>query len=261
VKLLAALPLELALHLLLLHFHPVYVVSAAALAISSTILAVWVVEPAAVRALRTWLNAPTGAAGQHLHEAEALWRVRATIADRPGRLERLAHGFAEHDLNVLAVHVHTLPDRVLDEFILAAPRRLRPDVIGRTVATAGGADVQVWPTTALALADGQTRALTLAVRVRADPGELPLALAALLGARTRPAPGSSAPDHDASAADDSATLHVPAPDGEAVVLERPGEPFTPAETARAHRLAELAGTNAPTEARASRRAVPPSSAR
>ena len=58
VKLAAALPLELALHAVVLLAHPPYPVSAVALAVSSTTLAIWVVEPAVVRALGAWLHAP-----------------------------------------------------------------------------------------------------------------------------------------------------------------------------------------------------------
>lgn len=58
VELAAALPLELALHALVLLAHPPYLISAVALAISSTTLAIWVVEPAVMRALGAWLHAP-----------------------------------------------------------------------------------------------------------------------------------------------------------------------------------------------------------
>lgn len=240
VKLIAALPLELALNAFTLYWSPPYLVSAAILAISSTILAIWVVEPAAMRALRSWLHAPGHAATRRLQEAEALWRVRATIADRPGSLERLTHGFARHNLNVLAVHVHTLGDQALDEFILATPHDMLAGDIRRTATAAGGADVQVWPTTALALADGQTRALALATRVTADPDELSMALAELLGAHALPADDPAAPGRLASGEKDGSALQVFLPGGGAVVLDRPGEPITPAEAARAQRLADVA---------------------
>jgi hypothetical protein len=241
VRLIAALPAELALNALVTYWEPAYLVSVALLAISSTILVIWVAEPATMRALRKWVHAPSSAAARRLHAAEALWRVRATVPDRPGSLQRLTHGFAEQDLNVLTVHVHALADRVLDEFVLAAPPHVPAEDILRAVTGAGGADVQVWPTTALALADGQTWALTLAARVTADPGELPMALAELLGARIVPAPDPAAVDGPAPDAPGGSSLRVHAPGGGTVVLDRPGEPFTPAEVARAHRLAEVVG--------------------
>jgi hypothetical protein len=76
--------------------------------------------------------------------------VRATVPDRPGVLEQLAHGFAGRELNVLDVHVHTLGDAVLDEFVLAAPRDVDAGAIAGVVGRAGGRDVQVRRTTATA---------------------------------------------------------------------------------------------------------------
>lgn len=97
-----------------------------------------------------------------------------------------------------------------------------------------------WPTTALALVDGQSKALGLAVRVGQNPAELPLAMAELLDAQV-------VLDSDPTAAADTphgageTVLHVPTPGRAPYVLSRPEEAFTPAETARAVRLAELAG--------------------
>jgi hypothetical protein len=210
----------------------------ATLAAGSTAPAVRVVEPAAMRVLRSWLHAPARAGQDRLHATDALWRVRATVADRPGVLEQLAHGFADRELNVLGVHVHTLGDEVLDEFVVATPRDVDAGAIAHVVERAGGRDVQVRRTTATALADGQTRALTLAGRVHRSPAELPAALGELLGARAADFRSGT----DGAPALDDTTLEVRLPGGGAVLLHRPGEPFTPAERARAARLAELAGT-------------------
>jgi hypothetical protein len=117
---------------------------------------------------------------------------------------------------------------------------VRAEDIKRTASLAGGAQVQVWPTTALALADGQTRALALAARVTADPDELSMALAELLGAHVMPAGDmdetAALPDGEMA----GSKLQVPLPGGGAVFLDRPSEPITPAEAARAHRLADVA---------------------
>ena len=59
----------------------------------------------------------------------------------------------------------------------------------RALRDGGGSDPQVWPTTALAMADGQTGALSLAARIAANPEELPLAVAELLRARIEPRTG------------------------------------------------------------------------
>jgi antibiotic biosynthesis monooxygenase (ABM) superfamily enzyme len=68
----AVLPIELLLHALVVLVHPPYLVSVATLTASSTVLAVWVVEPAAMRLLRTWLHAPARAERDRLHAADAL---------------------------------------------------------------------------------------------------------------------------------------------------------------------------------------------
>ena len=106
----------------------------------------------------------------------------------------------------------------------------------------------------MALGDAQTRSLGLAARVAAEPQSLPEALAELLGAeihapgisvsRTAPAgtpPGAHPTPEVLEAARAAGTLlRLPTASGEPLLAHRPGEPFTPAESARAHRLAELA---------------------
>lgn len=241
-KLLAALPVELALNALVAYLHPPYLVTVAVLAISSTALLVWVLEPAVARGLRTWLHGPALAASRRVHGAEALWRVRATLPGQSADTDQLAQRFAEQDLGVLAVHGHTRPDETRDEYVLAAPQDVPAEMISRTAADAGAADIRVWPTTAMALTDDQTRALLLAARVTADRGELPMALAQLLGARCHTAPDRRSTAVPAPKPRDETRLEVPVPGHGTVILERPGRPFTMAEAARAHRLAEIAGS-------------------
>lgn len=67
-----------------------------------------------------------------------------------------------------------------------------------------------------------------------DPAELPLAVAELLDAQV--VTGDGAEEHGVG----TTTLRLPTPRGGLAVLSRSDEAFTPAETARAHRLAELA---------------------
>ena len=73
-------------------------------------------------------------------------------------------------------------------------------------------------------------------RVAAAPAELPLAVAELLHAQIVPPSGGW------SASDDGTRLKIPTAWQGPITFSRPGEPFTPAESARAHRLAELAET-------------------
>ena len=82
-----------------------------------------------------------------------------------------------------------------DELVVATADDVTAQDLLDAATAAGGLDTVIWPTTALALADGQTKALSLSVRVAADPSELPWAVAELLGAElvttslVAPAPG------------------------------------------------------------------------
>ena len=218
VKLAAVLPVELLLHALVMHLHPPYLVAVVALSVSTTLLVIWVVEPSAMRLWRTWLHAPALTAEARLTTATALWRVRVTVLD---------------------LRVHPLEHGVRDELIVSAPDHVTEQQLLDAVRAADGCDASAWPTTALALVDGPTRALTLAVRVAERPGELAGAVAELLGARVlidRLATSGHAVRHGPG----ESVLRVATPWRGLVAFARPDEPFTPAEAARAHRLAELA---------------------
>lgn len=129
----------------------------------------------------------------------------------------------------------------MDEFVLSAPGSVTEQELLKALHDGGGRESQVWPTTALAMADGQTKALSLATRVAGNPQELPLAVAELLSAKVVPIdperPGSEATTGVGPSTD---ILKIPTAWHGPLVFSRAGEPFTPAESARAHRLAELA---------------------
>jgi hypothetical protein len=149
-------------------------------------------------------------------------------------LESIARRLADLEANILGLHVHPIDDGVRDELVVSTPDQITAADLEAAIEAGGGRRTHVWPTTALALVDGQTKALSLSARVVADPAELPHAVAELLGAQL---------------VTDRATLtgqlrgdvlKVPSPWTGLFAFTRPGEPFTPAESARAHRLAELA---------------------
>jgi hypothetical protein len=242
-KVAAVFPLELGLHAGIVAVHPPYLVAVSLLAISTTALAIWVIEPSTMRLLRTWLHAPgqrlRRRAQAGLEQAPALWRIRVTLDDRAGSLEQLTYGLAELDANILGLHVHPVLDGVRDELVVSAPDGVGPDELVETLRAAGGREVHVWPTTTLALVDGQTTALSLSAQVVADPAELPHAVAELLGAQLITDPESI---QGKNLPTDGTILKVPSPWSGLYVFTRPGEPFTPAESARAHRLAEVAET-------------------
>ncbi|WP_395400095.1 amino acid-binding protein [Arthrobacter sp. UC242_113] len=237
------LPIELLVHALVVQTHLPYLAKVLVLTLTATVLVIWVAEPSAARILRRWLHAPALRHRRHLGAAPALWRARTVLRDEPGSLKRITRSLALLDTNILGIHVHPVRGGVMDEFVLSAPGEVSERQLLEALADGGGWNAQVWPTTALAMADGQTKALSLAARIAAAPGELPLAVAELLSARVLD-PGSESARHglmNGGETNDAGTiLKIPTAWHGPITFFRPGEPFTPAESARAHRLAELA---------------------
>jgi hypothetical protein len=231
------LPIELLVHALVVETQLPYVAKVLVLTLTATILVIWVAEPSAARVLRGWLHAPALRHRKRLGAAPALWRARTVLRDQPGSLQKIAQALARLDTNILSIHVHPMPGGVLDEFVLSAPGNLTERQLLEALYDGGGSRSQVWPTTALAMADGQTKALSLAARIADAPDELPLAVAELLRARIVPPAEAAA----TAETDDAGTrLKIPTAWHGPITFARPDEPFTPAESARAHRLAELA---------------------
>ncbi len=209
----------------------------AILTLATTALGVWVAEPSVAKLFRRWLHAPILRHRHELNTSAALWRARTTIADQPGALQSLSRSLSRLHVNILSIHVHAAENGVLDEFVLSAPEGVTEGDLLAALGTGGGQDPRVWPSTALALIDGQTRVLSLATRIALNPDELALAVAELLSA-VIVTPGSETVA--AASRDDSGTvLKVPSGRGP-LMFSRASEPFTAAESARAHRLAELA---------------------
>src|SRR6476620_6819845 len=229
------LPIELLVHALVVETHLPYLAKVLVLTLTATVLVIWVAEPSAARILRGWLHAPALRHRRKLGSAPALWRARTVLHDQPGSLQNITRTLARLDTNMLSIHVHPVAGGVLDEFVLSAPGDLSERQLLEALHDGGGSRSHVWPTTALAMADGQTRALSLAARIAGAPDELPLAVAELLHAGIVPPS-----DAGTKGSDDGTRLKIhPAWHGP-ITVSRPGEPFTPAESARAHRLAELA---------------------
>ncbi|GLX10030.1 hypothetical protein [Microbispora sp. NBRC 16548] len=174
----------------------------------------------------------------------SLWRVRARVAERPGRLAALAGAFARLRCNILALQIapagsaSMLPGGcdALDEFIVEAPASLTPLDLWRAVDRAGGAEAVIVPAQVRDLIDPGIQALLLGRRVRDDPGELVAAMTELLRTADirRHGPGEPAPEEGPT------VMAIPLPDGGVLVARRPDLPFTPTETARAAALAAAA---------------------
>jgi hypothetical protein len=238
-KLAAIFPIELLLHALVIYFHMSFALTVTLLAITTTVLVIWVVEPSAMRLLSRWLHAPALHARERLHGAESIWRIRARLDDQPGSLEAVTPELAAVRAVILDRQVHPVAEGAPAEIVVGAAEHVREEDLLGAIERGGGVDVHLWQTTALALVDGQTKALTLAAQVALTPEELPLAVAEMLGAQVvtdlRLIQGGSEPG-----ADDGTTLQVPSPSTGLFVFSRPDEPFTLAESCRANRLAQIA---------------------
>lgn len=233
------LPIEFVVNLLVIRTDLPELAQLILMTVPTTFLMLWVTEPSIRRLLRAWLHAATLTHRHRLRTSPALWRAHARIPDEPGALGRLARSLARLDVNILDVRVHRSPDgAIVDEFILSTAEGTHGDELVEALVAGGGTAATAVPTSPVAVIDGQTRALSLAVSVLDSPGSLPEAAADLLSAHladpSAPGAGSSLPDRDPT------VLTLPSPDHGVIRLVRPGEPFTAAESARAHRLAQIA---------------------
>jgi RimJ/RimL family protein N-acetyltransferase len=168
----------------------------------------------------------------------ALWRIRATVDDRPGYLSVLTAALALRAVNILAVQVHTTEAGAVDDFLVDAPDRLTEADLLAAVAKGRGRDAFVARAEAEGLADQPTRALALAGRLVHEPDTLGETLVALLDAgevRWRPDPPADRPGFTA----DRMVLADPGGGSYEVLRSRPA--FTPAEYARAQAMVEVSG--------------------
>ncbi|SCL47640.1 GNAT family N-acetyltransferase [Micromonospora peucetia] len=165
-----------------------------------------------------------------------LWRIRATVDDRPGYLSVLTASLALRGVNILAVQVHTTEWGAVDDFLVDAPDTLDEADLVAAVERGRGRDCWVARSEARGLVDQPTRSLGLATRLVRDPDAIGEALRTLLGADAvtwRPASAGSG----CGLADTTMLLDDPA--GGSFALRRAVPGFTPAEYARAQALVEL----------------------
>jgi GNAT superfamily N-acetyltransferase len=164
----------------------------------------------------------------------ALWRVRATVVDKPGFLAVLAASLALRSVNILSVGVHVTEDGAVDDFLVDAPDDLTETELLAAVARGRGRDAWVARADAHRLVDAPTRALDLATLLVRDPAAIGDALAELLDARTSWHP------EEGKLGVTGSRMRVPAPAGGGWLVERHSPDFTPAEYARAQALLALA---------------------
>jgi hypothetical protein len=167
----------------------------------------------------------------------ALWRVRATVDDRPGYLSVLTASLALRSVNILSVQVHATEAGAVDDFLVDAPDSLTEADLLAAVAKGRGRDAWVAPTDVRGLVDTQTQLLGMAGRLVRDPDELGAALAGLVtGGTVSWSPGDCPAGRDF----EEGVMRLPDPAGGTLLVRRGEPPFTPAEFARAHALVDLA---------------------
>lgn len=152
-----------------------------------------------------------------------LWRVRTTLADRPGALAELAASCGAAGVNILGLHVHPGLDRVTDELVLRTPDDWELADLAELVEGSGGTRVSVLPCTEASLADQPTRYVLAARSILAQPAGFPEVVAQLFDAETDPS--------DLGDVMDGMDLEI----GNVLVQLRRTAPFTAAEHARAPR--------------------------
>jgi hypothetical protein len=167
----------------------------------------------------------------------ALWRIRATVDDRPGYLSVLTASLALRSVNILSVQVHATEAGAVDEFLADAPESVTAEQLVDAVRRGRGRDPWVCRTDARGLIDEPTRVLGIAATVTADPGTLVPALAALLGdCEITHSPGAV----EGRAGYTQTVMVLADPTGGALVVRRSAPAFTPAEFARAHAFVQIA---------------------
>lgn len=120
-----------------------------------------------------------------------LWRVRATLPDRPGALAVLATRCGEGSVNILGFQISPGVDPVTDDLVLDTPGGWAMGDVAALVERSGGDAVSVARCTEAALTDQPTRYVRAAAAVLAAPPSFPDVLAKLFDAEAESASGGA----------------------------------------------------------------------
>jgi GNAT superfamily N-acetyltransferase len=161
------------------------------------------------------------------HAGNMLWRVRANLPDRPGKLAPLTNECGKAGVNIGAVQVFSsqLPGTATIEFVVRTPEDWdKPDVVD-LFRRAGGDAIVTHLVNQHALDDQPTRYVRAAKEILDHPASFPDVVAHLFDADVEPTHGT----------EDVLEMTV----GSAVIQIRRDPSFTPEERARGAALAEL----------------------
>jgi len=163
-----------------------------------------------------------------------LWRVRATLPDRPGALAVLARSCGDADVNILGLQIFPGVGAVTDELVLRTPSGWSPREVAHLVETSGGSDIEVIGCTEAALTDQPTRYVQAARAIVDNPMSFPEVVGRLFDAAA-PDPSGGAADGALDGGLDVMEVGV----GDMVMQVRRASPFTATEHARGAALADL----------------------
>lgn len=156
-----------------------------------------------------------------------LWRVRANLPDRPGKLAPVAQECGRSGVNIGAVQVlaSRVPGAVTVELVIRTPEEWSEVDVVQLVRRSGGDSVVTHSVNQHALDDQPTRYVRAAKQILDHPASFPDVVAHLFDADVEPTHGT----------EDILELTV----GTAVIQIRRETPFTPSERVRGSALAEL----------------------
>lgn len=158
-----------------------------------------------------------------------LWRVRASLPDRPGGLAALAAECARRGVDIKGLQVFPGAAAVTDELVVEVPDDWSEHEVALLVESAGWTHLTARPCTAEALTDQPTRYVQAARSILARPTSFPDVVARLFDAEADPRQGEGGPVQDAM------EMTV----GDVQVQVRRTAPFTDVERARGAAMADL----------------------
>ena len=157
-----------------------------------------------------------------------LWRIRTTLADRPGILAEIALACGRSDVNILGMQVFPTSSGVTDEFIVSASEGWGDVQLAELFEEAGGSQVSATRVSDDSLIDTPTRYLQGVHRVLEEGRDAEEVLRELL--ETEPPDVADYRGHD--------VLDLTRRDGTVLRISR-AIPFTSVERARAQALLSL----------------------
>jgi GNAT superfamily N-acetyltransferase len=98
-----------------------------------------------------------------------LWRIRTSLADRPGALAELAARFGADEINILSLEVFTTEAGAVDELVVSTGTGWTSARLAALVSAAGCTGTTVRACQAEVLSDGPTRYLRAVLRLIDDP--------------------------------------------------------------------------------------------